>query len=145
MDGTTGTTLDGEAITPEQRMENYQTEMEATATLVQMKLNTIESNRQDEIALDDAIQLIRNNIMLSVSTARFEVNNKLQYTNDDQRKSAQIVEEEGNQNLQNLKTSRSMKIVAQALAKNKVEYERRKNRGVELMMLFYANHPATGG
>lgn len=112
------------------------------ALSIQHKANQIESKRQDEIAISDEMETIKMAAMLDVMTARFEINNKLMYTNDDQRKAAVHAALEASADYQMLKSNRSVKIVERVLLESQIEFERKTFRALELKMLFHANNPA---
>ncbi len=126
----------------EQEMSDYRNELDALAASIQTNLNLIGSKDQDRTALEDEMQSLKYAALSEVLTARFEINQKLQYTNDDQRKIA--VEEmlTGDGNYQNLKVSRSVKIVEQSLLSSEVEYLRRRHKSLATLMLFFAQNRA---
>jgi glycerol-3-phosphate cytidylyltransferase-like family protein len=124
-------------------MQTYKTELDNLAASIQAKANLIESKRQDEIAIDDEMQTLKMSEMMNVMTARFEVNNKLMYTNDDQRKAALQAALDANEDYQNLKSARSVKIVERVLLESEVEFQRKSFRALELQMLYHANNPTT--
>ncbi|HEX8289569.1 MAG TPA: hypothetical protein VF556_16415 [Pyrinomonadaceae bacterium] len=126
-----------------EQMQTYKTELDNLAASIQAKANLIESKRQDEIAIDDEMQTLKMSEMMNVMTARFEVNNKLMYTNDDQRKAALQAALDANEDYQNLKSARSVKIVERVLLESEVEFQRKSFRALELQMLYHANNPTT--
>jgi urate oxidase len=120
-------------------IENLKTHLDLLAESIRQKVNHIESKRQDEIAIDDEIQLIKVTGLAHVSTDRDE-HGKLRHTNDDQRRSALLIALNANQDYQNLKSARAVKIVERVLLESEVEFQRKSFRALELQMLHYANH-----
>lgn len=124
------------------QMQMYKAQLDDLAAAIQSKVNLIESKRQDEIAIDDEMESLKIAAMMDVMTARFEINNKLMYTNDDQRKAATAQALDANEDYQMLKSARSVKIVERVLLESEVEFQRKSFRALELQMLFHANNPA---
>lgn len=124
-----------------EQMQNLKNQLDALAATIQQKANDIESKRQDEIAIDDEMQTIKMSEMSGVMSARFEINQKLMFTNDDQRKAALQTALDANQDYQSLKSARSVKIVERVLLESEVEFQRKTYRSLELQMLFHANAP----
>jgi hypothetical protein len=127
-------------MTPEQ-MQDLKSQLDALAAVIKQKSNEIESKRQDEIALDDAMQTIKMSAMNQIFTMRDSLTSKLLYTNDDQRKAALSAMLDANANYQNLKSSRSVKIVERVLLESELEFQRKSYRALELQTLFHANNP----
>ena len=125
----------------EQEMLNLRNQLVATAGAIQTNLNAIESKNQDAIEAEDEMQTVKQSLMLDVMNQRFEINNKLMYTNDDQRKAALQIALDAHEDYQNLKSSRAVKIVEKVLLESEVEYKRKEFRANELLMLYYANNP----
>lgn len=125
-----------------EQMQAMKDQLDALATLIQQNSNDIESKRQDEISIEDEMQTIRYAEMQNVMTARFEINQKLQYTNDDQRKAALKIALDGNADYQSLKSARSVKIVERVLLESELQFNRDRFRALELQTLFHANAPA---
>ncbi len=125
----------------EQQMNDYQAELDRTASLIQTNLNSIASKHADQEAFEDSAETIKRAAFTTVSTARFAINQKLQYTNEEQRKAAIETILAADPNYQNDKTSRAVKIAEQSLLASEVEFLRRKHRSLSTLMLYFANNP----
>ncbi|MCY7346377.1 MAG: hypothetical protein LH614_09190 [Pyrinomonadaceae bacterium] len=109
------------------------------ADAIRSDSSSIASKFADQQAIEDEMQTIKHAALSEVLTARFEINLKLRYTNDDQRKIA--VEEmlTDDVNCQGLKVQRSVKVVEQSLLLSEVEYQRRRHKSLATLVLFLAN------
>ena len=126
----------------EKEMLDYREELDTIAETIKTNLNSIASKNADQIALEDEMSVIKHAALSEVLTARFEINNKLMYTNDDQRKIAveELLLNESNYN--QLKSSRSVKVVEQSLLASEVEHLRRKHKSLQTILLYFANSAA---
>jgi hypothetical protein len=128
-------------MTPEQ-MQNLKNQLDTLALAIRQKANEIESRRQDEIALDDEIQLVKVTALAAIGTEKNEFG-RLRYTNDDQRKSALAIFLNNNPDYQNLKSARAVKIVERVLLESEIEFQRKSFRALELQTLYHANNSAS--
>ena len=126
----------------EKEMLDYREELDVIAETIKTNLNSIASKNADQIALEDEMQIIKHGALSQVLTARFEINNKLMFTNDDQRKIAVEENLADDQNYQDLKVSRSVKVVEQSLLASEVEHLRRKHKSLQTLLLYFANSAA---
>ena len=110
------------------QMTAMQNDLIQIAQMIQADLNSIESKHQDEEAIEDAIDTIKHQELQTVLTDRHDINNQLKHTNDDQRKAALKIALDANQQYQQLKSDRAVKIVEQSLLKSKPSF-RAKNFG----------------
>jgi hypothetical protein len=79
-------------------------------------------------------------IVSEVANARFEVNNKLQYTNDDQRNSAVIEMLAISIDYQTVQSEVETVTTEKATTESELEFNRKSYRADELLLLYYANN-----
>lgn len=125
----------------EQTVLNYKAQLEAAAAEIKTQSNLAAAKAT---AVENQLETIENlkaGLLNTVLNARFEINNKLQHTNEDQRRAA----------LSELKsTDRDYKTAVARLRaleeqkkthESEAEFQRKKFRAAELAMLFYAHNP----
>lgn len=126
-----------------EQMQNLKNQLDQLAQTIQQKANEIESKRQDEIAFDDEMQLIKVTALAHISTEKNQFE-RLRYTNDDQRKAALSIFLNSSQDYQTLKSARAQKIVERVLLESELEFQRKSFRALELQTLYHANAPQAG-
>lgn len=124
----------------EQQISNWKTELENLAAAIHNNCVTLADDMTARSNLENQIEQERNSKIAQVAEARFEINNKLRYTNDTQRKLALAELEEADANFQALISGELTLREEIADMKALIEYDRKRFRAVELQMLYHATN-----
>lgn len=120
---------------------------------LQIELDTLSQNIHDDSILlaakqieqheiEDQIEQIKAALMSEVFNERFVINNKLKYTNDDQRRVRLVELQTTRPDYQSLVAARRNSIQAQAGIAARIEMQRKSFKAKELFLLYHSNNPA---
>lgn len=123
----------------ESQIIELQNELNDIAAAIRAQVNLIGAKTTAILNKMETLENLKGGLLNAVLNARFEINNKLMYTNDDQRRLA----------LNRLKSDDTAYRTAQnelwtleeqrRQAEAEAEFQRKKHRAAELVMQFYAN------
>lgn len=117
----------------------YAANLGLIAVDIKIKLDLVAQKNVEQLELEQDMETIRYGALSEVLTARFEINNKLMFTNDDQRKIAvgQILSTDANYLA--AKSARNTKVYEQSMLMHEVEFLRRHHEAVLTVLLYFAN------
>lgn len=129
-------------MTTEAQINQMSANLNLLASNIAGDLTVLAQKESDIAEIEAEIETMKAAIVSDVANRRFEVNNKLQFTNDDQRKSAVIEAQEADANFQTLIIGRRTAIQTAAGKRALIEQQRKEFRAQELVLLWHANNPA---
>lgn len=115
--------------------------LEAIAQNIHDDLTLLAATERDVEEIETDLEAMKAAIVSNVANARFEINGKLQFTNDDQRKSAVIETQNADAQFQSAVVARRNLIQSAAGKKATLEQQRKEFRARELVLLYHANNP----
>ena len=128
------------ATATEQQIIDLQTELNNIAAAIQTQLNLIASKHTAILNKMESLENLKGGLLNTVLNERFEINQKLKWTNDTQRKirfnELAATDVDYQTALNDLWTLEEQKAQAQAEA----EFQRKKYRAIELVMEFYSRN-----
>jgi hypothetical protein len=125
----------------EQQINDLQTELAALSQNIHDDSLELAQKQTEQHEIDDEIETIKAAIMSEIFNERFEINNKLKYTNDDQRKVRLIALQNERADYKTLVVARRNSIQAQAGIAARIEMQRKSFKAKELTLLYHANTP----
>lgn len=125
--------------TNEEKINELQNQMENIA--VEIKNQTLLAAAKNSRILDkmEILENLKGGLLNQVLNARFEINNKLMYTNDDQRRLALNRLKAADFDFQTAQSELWTLEEQRKTHEAEAEFQRKKFRATELAMLFYAN------
>jgi hypothetical protein len=126
----------------EQQIRDLRTELDALAQNIHDDSILLAEKQNQQHEIDDEIEQIKAALMSEVFNERFEINNKLKYTNDDQRKVRLIELQNERRDYKSLVTARRTSIQTQAAIAARIEMQRKSFKAKELTLLYHASNPA---
>jgi hypothetical protein len=123
----------------EQQMLDLQAELNNIAAAIQTQLNLAATGHTAILNKMETLENLKAGLLNTILNARFELNNKLMYTNEDQRKVALTELKANDVDYQKARDELWTLEEQKKQAESEAEFQRRKFRAAELMMLFYAN------
>ena len=127
----------------EQQINDLETALETLANSIYNYEISLSRNLEAITEADENLETIKAAHLSDVLTARFEINNKLQYTNDDQRKVAVIEALNNDANYIAMETARKTLIQTQSAQKAEIEKTRNLHKAKLLVLQFYSLAPYT--
>lgn len=124
----------------EQTILDLRDQLESLAQSLYTTQIQLAQSVSQQVTRETQISGIRAAMLNGVLTERFEINNRLVYTNDDQRKTAMMMAEDSSVVLQGLKDSCLSETENQATLKAQIERLRNLFRKFELVLAYYANN-----
>lgn len=125
----------------QQQINGLQTELDALAQTIHDDSLELAQKQTEQNEIDDEIETIKAAMMSEIFNERFEINNKLKYTNDDQRKVRLIELQNERADYKSLVVARRNSIQAQAGIAARIEMQRKSFKAKELTLLYHANTP----
>lgn len=125
----------------EQQINDLQTELAALSQNIHDDSIELAQKQTEQHEIDDEIETIKAAMMSEVFNERFEINNKLKYTNDDQRKVRLIELQNERADYKTLVVAHRNSIQAQAGIAARIEMQRKSFKAKELTLLYHANTP----
>lgn len=125
----------------EQQINDLQSELDALAQNIHDDSLLLAEKQTEQNEIDDEIETIKAALMSEVFNERFEINNKLKYTNDDQRKVRLIELQNERTDYKSLVAARRNSIQTQAAIAARIEMQRKSFKAKELTLLYHANTP----
>ncbi len=125
----------------QQQLNDLQTELDALTQTIHDDSILLAEKQTEQQEIDDEIERIKAAMMSEVFNERFEINNKLKYTNDDQRKVRLIELQNERADYKTLIVARRNSIQAQAGIAARIEMARKSFKAKELTLLYHANTP----
>jgi hypothetical protein len=123
----------------QQQINDLQTELNAISqTIYDVSIDLSETAVAIEEATDE-LETRRTAFMSQVFNERYEINNKLKHTNDDQRKVRLIEIENADTDFQALKSARSTLAATSAAQKAEIEKNCNLHKTRLLVLQYYAN------
>lgn len=126
----------------EQQVNTYRTELNNKAQEIYDNLILLQSFEAALENTESELEGMTAAFMSDIANERFEINNKLRYTNDDQRKAALIEAQQQSADYQIILADRRAGIQNAVGKKAIIEQTRKEFRAQELVLLWYANNPA---
>jgi hypothetical protein len=125
----------------EQQINNLTGELDALAQTIHDDSIELAQKQTEQHEIDDEIETIKAALMSEIFNERFEINNKLKYTNDDQRRVRLIELQNQRADYKSLVAARRNSIQAQAGIAARIEMQRKSFKAKELTLLYHANTP----
>ncbi len=125
----------------EQQINDLQTELAALSQNIHDDSIELAQKQTEQHEIDDEIETIKAALMSEIFNERFEINNKLKYTNDDQRKVRLIELQNERADYKTLVVARRNSIQAQAGIAARIEMQRKSFKAKELTLLYHSNNP----
>lgn len=125
----------------EQQINDLQTELAGLSQNIHDDSILLAKKQIEQHEIDDEIERIKAALMSEIFNERFEINNKLKYTNDDQRKVRLIELQNERADYKTLVVARRTSIQTQAAIAARVEMQRKSFKAKELTLLYHANTP----
>ncbi len=126
----------------QQQINDLQSEFDALSQNIHDDSLLLAEKQTEQHEIDDEIEQIKAALMSEIFNERFEVNNKLKYTNDDQRRVRLIELQNERADYKTLVAARRNSIQAQAGIAARIEMQRKSFKAKELTLLYQANNPA---
>ncbi len=127
----------------EQTILNLRTELDTLAANIEATQNNLAETLEAISEADEQLETMKAAHLADVLNARFEINHKLKFTNDDQRKTETVARINGDANFIAMQTARKTLIATQAAQKAEIEKNRNLHKSRILVLQFYANSPAS--
>ncbi len=124
----------------EQQINDLQTELAALAQNIHDDSLLLAEKQTEQHEIDDEIERIKAALMSEIFNERFEINNKLKYTNDDQRRVRLIELQNERADYKTLVAARRNSIQAQAGIAARIEMQRKSFKAKELTLLYHSNN-----
>ena len=125
----------------EPQINDLQTELDALAQNIHDDSLELAQKQTEQHEIDDEIETIKAAMMSEIFNERFEINNKLKHTNDDQRQVRLIELQNERADYKSLVAARRTSIQAQAGIAARIEMQRKSFKAKELTLLYHANTP----
>lgn len=126
-------------------INNYADELETLAADIADDVVLLGTHERGIETIETDLEAMRAAIVSNVANARFEANGKLQFTNDDQRKSAVIETQNADAQFQAQVVARRNLIQTATGTRAVIEQQRKSFRAKELVLLYHANSPPPTG
>lgn len=126
----------------QQQINDLQSELDALAQTIHDDSILLAEKQTEQHEIDDRIETIKAAMMSEIFNERFEINNKLKYTNDDQRRVRLIELQNERADYKTLVAARRNSIQAQAGIAARIEMQRKSFKAKELTLLYHSNNPA---
>lgn len=126
----------------EQQINDLQTELDTLSQNIHDDSLLLAEKQTEQNEIDDRIETIKAAMMSEIFNERFEINNKLKYTNDDQRRVRLIELQNERADYKTLVAARRNSIQAQAGIAARIEMARKSFKAKELTLLYHSNNPA---
>lgn len=126
----------------EQQMIDLQTQLNTIADRIQTQSNTATAKQTAILQKVEQTENLKGGIWNTILTERFEINHKLKWTNDRERKIRFNQLAAADTGLQTAITKLYTLEEQKSFTLGKAEYQRKLYRSTELLMLHYANNPA---
>lgn len=124
-----------------QQINDLQTELAALAANIHDDSLALAEKQTEQHEIDDEIERIKAALMSEIFNERFEINNKLKHTNDDQRRARQIELQNERADYRQLVAARRTSIQTQAGIHARIEMQRKSFKAKELTLLYHSNNP----
>lgn len=126
----------------EQEIQTRQAELVTIADEVRTQINLTATKTTAINSQMESVENLKAGLLNTILNDRFEINNKLKYTNDDQRRAALIALRQTDADYQAAQTALWTLEEEKKIAEAEAEYQRKLYRANELALLFLANNPA---
>jgi hypothetical protein len=123
----------------EQEMQAMRDALIAKAELIRTQLNLITTKRQTAETKELELETLDAGFLDTILNERFALNNRLVYTNDDQREVALTIARNDSPGYVSKRNEKTTAEIEKRNAETELEYQKRLYRPDELLMLFYAN------
>lgn len=125
----------------EQQINDLQSEFDTLSQNIHDDSILLAEKQIEQHEIDDEIERIKAALMSEIFNERFEINNKLKYTNDDQRRVRLIELQNERADYKTLVVARRNSIQSQAGIAARIEMQRKSFKAKELTLLYHANTP----